>query len=98
MADGIAIPTNNSKETIGTTSKRVIPASKRDVLVLRNSSTAAQKITVVMGNKSAVADEGIVLSPGQTWIDSTNAGYKCWEGEVQAISDIAGATLSISEW
>lgn len=97
MADGIATPTNNSKATIGTSSERVLPSSKRNVLVLTNISTAGQKITVVQGNVAAILNEGIILSPGQSWIDADNSGYTCWEGEIQAISDAAGGILAISE-
>jgi len=87
----------NTKVTVGTSSQNVLVPNKRKVLSLRNSSTAGQVITVHLGEIAAVANEGIVLSPGQAWVENTSEGYKCWDGSVQAISDVAGAILSFFE-
>jgi len=97
MNNGIDIPTNNSITTIGATSSRVLPSAARNVLTLRNSSTGGQIITFSMGNLPAALNEGIVLSVGQMWVDSDNGEYKCWEGEIQAISTGADGKLSVVE-
>jgi len=87
----------NEKVTVGTTSIQIAPARKRKVILIRNTSSGTQKITICMGFKQAVEDEGIVLEPGESITDSNSEGYECWQGIITAISDSAGGQLSIFE-
>ena len=88
----------NDTVTVADTSGKVLEAQERKFLYIRNSSSAGEKITLVLNNSvAAVSNEGIVLSPGQAFVETDSESFKCWRGEVQAISDVAGATISISE-
>jgi len=87
----------NEKVTVGTSSVQIAPARKRRVILIRNTSTGTQRITVCMGFKEAVEDEGIVLEPGELFSDSNSEGYECWQGVITAISDSSGGQLSIFE-
>ena len=88
----------NSTITVGATSVKASLAKNRKSYVFRNSSTGGQVITLAFSNFSpAVANNGIVLQAGQFVADSNSQGYFCWSGEVQAIADGAGATLSVME-
>jgi len=70
----------------------------RKALYVRNSSTGGQDVTVLPSNaRSAVALYGIVLKPGESWVDSTSEGYKCWQGSVSAIASAAGGQVSVFE-
>lgn len=90
----------NEQVTVGTTSIVVVPPNPyRKVLYLKNTSdpATAQVITLVFGEKVAVAGSGIVLGVTQNTTDSNSEGYTCWKGSVQAIASAAGAKLSIFE-
>jgi len=88
----------NTSQTISTTSTKVLNEQERKFLYIRNSSSGAQIITVVLNdNLPAESLKGIVLSPGQAFVETDSESFKCWRGQVQAISDVAGATLTISE-
>lgn len=90
--------TRAEKQTIGITSQNVLVKKfNRKVFTLRNSSTGGQTITINIGMNPAILNEGIVLSPGQSYVENTSESFECWTGEVQAISDIAGAVLSVFE-
>jgi len=90
-------PSRNSKVTVGTSSVHVLDKKDRKALVLTNRSTGAQVITINQGETAAIANEGIILAPGQSYVDSDSGSYMCWRGNVQAISTAADAILSIFE-
>lgn len=70
----------------------------RRMLYIRNSSPAAQVITVTFSdNAIAVANKGIVLKPEEALTDSDSAGYECWKGNISAISDGANGVLTVVE-
>jgi len=87
----------NAQVAVGITSSNIMKPKSRQVLSLRNSSTAGQVITVQLGEQIAVLNEGIVLSPGQAWVENSSEGFECWDGSVQVISNVAGAILSYFE-
>jgi len=87
----------NAQVTVGITSQNILVPNKRKVLAIRNSSIAGQVLTIHLGENAAVLNSGIVLSPGQAWVENTSEGFVCWDGNVQAISDVAGAILSYFE-
>lgn len=88
----------NTSVTVGATSVTVSTARNRKMIYLRNTSTAAQVITIALDNiNPAVALKGIVLSPGEFFLDSVSEGYVPWNGDIKAIASAAGATLSVQE-
>jgi len=84
--------------TVDATSLLISQKQKRKVIYLRNTSLAAQIITIAFDNiNAAVAGKGIILAPGEYVLDSSSEGYKAWSGDVKAISSAAGGTLAIME-
>jgi len=84
--------------TVGATEVLVSGKKNRKVIYGRNTSAAAQTITIVLDNiNAAVAGQGIVLAPGEYFLESTTDGYKCWNGDIKAIASAAGATLAVME-
>lgn len=84
--------------SVGTASVRAADNVPRRVLFIRNSSTGAQIITISLsGAGPAVANVGIPLSPGDSFVDSDTEGYQCYQGVVNAISSIAGGQISVYE-
>lgn len=97
-------PTRNEAVTVGTSSGQVCgpkpddEATRRKVMVIRNTSDDDTKvITIALGGLAVTANNGIVLRRYEHYSESTDAGFKCWNGSVQAISAVAGAQLSIFE-
>ncbi len=70
--------------------------TKRRVLVLKNTSTGTQVITVSLG-VVAVANTGIVLNVGEILTDSVSEGYIPFQGKISAISSAAAGQLSVME-
>ena len=104
MPLGIADETRNDAITLTNTSVQVAVGRPRRAIYFRNSSAGVQVITVVPSNIQAAVDGyGIVLKPGEFFMDSSVAGenddngYRCYQGPYQAISTAAGAILSIFE-
>jgi len=93
--------TRNTQLTIGTSLVLVanrVTAPKRKGISFRNSSTGSQVISLSFSeNEAAVANSGIVLSPGSVVNDFTSEGYTCWQGTISGIAGAAGAVLSIYE-
>lgn len=95
-------PVRNESVTVGTTSlivseQRVQP-NKRKVIVIRNiSADAAMIITVNMGYQSATNNTGIVLKQFESFTESTDSGYECYQDQISAICAVAGGNLSIFE-
>jgi hypothetical protein len=92
---------NNSSIDVGTTSVVVSKSkeelnSKRINIILINNSVGGQKITLSIDSE-AKDGQGIVLSPGGYWSDSTEAGYKPTQKSIHAISNLADGILSIQE-
>jgi hypothetical protein len=85
-------------KTIGATSVKISQKQERKVIYLRNTSTAAQVISIAFDNiNPAVANSGIVLAPGEYILDSSSEGYTAWNGDISAISSAAGGTLAMME-
>lgn len=88
----------NDTVTVGATEVVISPKRERKAIYIRNTSTAAQVVTIVFDNLNAVvAGQGIILSPGEYITESTNSGYECWNGDIKAIASAADATLAIME-
>lgn len=89
---------NSGKLTVGTTSANLLPArvnGERVDLFIRNSG--ATVITIKRGEAAAVALEGIVLSAGAAWVESTDLAVPCFQKQIQVISSAAGGVVSFSE-
>lgn len=98
------IPTRNEAVSVGVASGQVCKPkpdyaeTKRKVLIIRNTSDDDTKIiTIALGGLAVTANNGIVLRRYEQYNESTDAGFQCWNGAVQAISAVAGAQLSIFE-
>jgi len=90
----------NDVATVGATAQLISVSKRRKLLYFRNTSAAAQVVTLVFDNlngASMVAGSGFVLAPGEYIQDSKSEGYSPWNGEVWAIASAAGATIAISE-
>jgi len=88
----------NDTFTVGVTTEIISYDNlRRKAYVLRNSSVGGQVITVAFGEIPAELNKGIVLSPGQAFSDADSENYTCWKGKINAISDVAGAILSVFE-
>jgi len=92
--------TINELATVGGTAQLISISKRRKLLYFRNTSTAAQVVTIAFDNlngASMIVGTGFVLAPGEYIQDSKSEGYSPWNGEVWAIASAAGATIAISE-
>jgi len=69
---------------------------ERTLIIINNTSTLGQKITIAWG-KDAVAGSGLVLLPGALWYESMDSEFKPSNLRITAIADGAGATLTLHE-
>jgi len=95
-------PVRNEIVSVGATSVQLceqrLQQNKRKVLLVRNTSIAAnQIITVNLGANPAVAGAGIVLNQNESFTDSTSEGYEAFQGSIQAICAVAGGQVTIME-
>lgn len=95
-------PVRNEILAVGVTSVQVMPQrlsmNKRKVILVRNTSDDATKIiTVNLGANPAVASKGIVLRQNESFMDSSETGYECFQGIITAICAAAAGQLSIVE-
>jgi len=69
----------------------------RKSFLIRNLSTDATDIfTIVLGNQPAVAGAGIVLRQYESYGESNDSGFECWQGQIQIISAAAVGTVQAS--
>lgn len=90
----------NELQTIGTSATNCLPDrqslnQKRTCFILTNSSTGGQVITISI-DKTATDKAGIVLYAGGS-IERTQNIIPIPQQKISAISDVAGATLSVYE-
>jgi len=67
---------------------------RRVQLIITNISPTT--VTIAPGDDAAIANQGILLAQNQTYIESDDAAFRCWQGAVQAIGS-ANSTLSVTE-
>jgi hypothetical protein len=88
----------NRSASITTTSSQIcaetIGKVKRVQLIITNISPTT--VTINKGDAAAIANQGIILSQNQTYIESDDGGFSCWQGAIQAIAS-ANSNLSIVE-
>jgi hypothetical protein len=63
---------------------------KRTSFVITNTSAAAI-VTIAKGNNPAVQKVGYVLQPTGNIVESNSEGFECYQGSIQAVSDVAGS-------
>jgi hypothetical protein len=89
----------NSAKTIGTTALVVVPtliAGQRSALVIVNTSTGGQAITLSWGTQT-IALSGIVLYPGGSWSESEDNKFIPSKEQVWAVSSAASGTIAVHE-
>lgn len=74
--------------------KRLTNSSKRVFFSVTN--TGGVNLTILKGNGSATAGQGLVLTPNSSYTESSSEGFPCWQDEIQAVST-ANCTLVITE-
>jgi len=82
--------------TVGTTSVNILPDQKRVLHVIVNTSTGGQVITLSFGRVAIAGVSGVVLNPGQAWVESNGEGFECYQGPIQAIANGAGGSIGVS--
>jgi hypothetical protein len=85
--------------TVGTSSTQLMPektTNERVVWVVVNTSTLNQIITLGI-NSEAVANRGIVLQPGASWVESMDSRFQPVNDQVTAISSAASGTVAVYE-
>jgi hypothetical protein len=84
--------------TVTTTSTELTPSrlglSRRTQLIVTNTSPTT--LTLYKGASAAVAGRGILLSQNQTYIESDDSGFKCWQGAIWAVAS-ASSTVTMVE-
>lgn len=89
----------NTTVTVGTSSTQILPARTAGIRVgyyLTNTNVTAV-LTIAKGAVQAVANSGVVLQPANSMVESSGDRLLCWQGAIQGISTLAGATVGISE-
>jgi hypothetical protein len=93
--------TRNSEYTLSATSGEALSgvsstySLKRTQFIITNTSAVAVA-TITKGTTPAVANQGIILQPNGSYLESTDSGFTCWQGAIQAVGTGAGS-LAIVE-
>jgi len=84
--------------SVGTSSSTVLPTRlgkpRRTQFVLTNISPTT--VYVSKGEAPAVSGTGVPLQQNQSWSESDDGGFKCYQGAIQAIGSGA-STVAIVE-
>jgi len=86
-----ASPTTSSAQIVSSVGGGI----RRKAFAIINTH-ATSVVTIGFGDVAVVAGAGIVLQPLQGYIESTNEGFECWQGTIQAIAS-AAATVAVNE-
>jgi len=70
--------------------------SQRTVMVLTNTSTANQTISIGIGS-DAVSGSGIVLKAGSSYYESIDARFTPTNARISAIADAISGSLAVYE-
>jgi len=90
----------NASIAVGTTGVLVAPQlyeGQRTCLVITNTSTTGQVITIQTGEQAQTAGAGIVLYAGGSWSEAIDASFIPSNLEFWAISSAADGVLAIQE-
>jgi hypothetical protein len=99
---GVVEPARNDLVAVGTSAIKVAEVrtgqNPRSVILIRNTSTSSSSIiTLSAGMGSIAASKGIVLQQGESFSESNDAGYTCFQGQWTALCTDANGQLSIFE-
>jgi hypothetical protein len=95
-------PVRNDLVSVGTTVTSVAEVRSEDtprkVICIRNTSDDPSKIiTVTYGLVSPTGNYGIVLRQYESFTDSNDGDYQCFQGHINAVCAVAGGQVSILE-
>ena len=95
-------PARNDKLAVGTSSVIIADArnlqNPRKAILVRNTSDDPTKIiTISLGLTKATAETGIVLRQNESFSDSTESGYECFQGTISGICAVIDGQVSIME-
>lgn len=65
--------------------------TRRTQLIIQNTSPTV--VTITKGDDPAVANVGIRLTQNQTFIESDDAGFLCWQGAVHVVGSGASTVV-----
>lgn len=91
--------TRNDLVSVSATSTTIckpVTGNKRRIQMIITANTAGVTVTIAKGDVSAVATYGLPLNSSSTYIEATDGGFQCWQGQVQAVATGAG-TVSVVE-
>lgn len=87
--------------SVSTTAFQLAPLVKegeREVISIKNTSVGGQKITIAIGlGATAISGAGIVLNPGESWVESIESTFKPSEEPYSIVSDAVGGTIAFYE-
>jgi hypothetical protein len=86
----------NSVVSVGSASVLVSEEKNRIELIITNTSSAGQFVTISFG-QDAVAAYGVYLSPYSTYYSSKSDGFSVYKGSIYAYSSAAAGQLSVYE-
>lgn len=90
----------NDSATVGTSSstllRQVLLGQKRIEFCITNTSST-QDVYLFMGDQAATSGAGVKLTPNTSFIQSTDAGSTCWQGQLQCIASAAAGSVAIMQ-
>lgn len=86
----------NDLIAVGTSSIQLSPARVRNEIVLTNTSTTGQTLTISFGTQ-ATANVGVVLKPFSVYFASNTSGFNVYQGDIYVVSDGAAGQISVFE-
>jgi len=91
-------PVRSESISVDDTSKNIAKRrpqqNKRRFYTIRNNG--ATNITIPFGS-IAVANQGQLLKAGETFTDSSDNFYECYQDDLNAIGDVVGGSIIIVE-
>lgn len=90
----------NAAVAVGTTAVQLalkLETGQRKSLVITNTSTGGQIITIATGQSGVQALAGIVLYPGGSWSESLDSSFIPSNLEFWAIASAAAGSVAIQE-
>ena len=90
----------NASLAVGTTGVIIAPQlfeGQRSVLVITNTSTAGQIITLQTGEQAQAGGAGIILYPAGSWSESIDSAFMPSNLEYWAVASAAAGTIAIQE-
>lgn len=102
MAEGIIVANDmyvSRSVTVGTSSTDLLvdkTTTNRVVFAVTNTSTLNQVVSLGI-NRDAVAGEGVVLYPGQSYMESPSEGFRPTSARISAIASAAGGSVAVYE-